>query len=68
MDDVLARLLPAGMAYVQAKQAGADPAQAMQAALISGVLGTQPAQAQTPRQGAGAVLAQGMLKALLGRR
>lgn len=68
MDDVLARLLPAGMAYVQAKQAGADSAQAVQAALISGVLGNQPAQAQTPRQGAGAVLAQGMLKALLGRR
>lgn len=66
--DVLAKLLPAGLSYLQAKQAGATSAQAMQAALISAVLGTNPAQAQTPRQGAGAALAQGMLKALLGRR
>lgn len=65
---LLGKLLPAGLAYLQAKQSGADSSQAMQAALVSAVLGTQPSQAQTPRQGAGAALAQGMLKALLGRR
>jgi len=67
LSGLLDRLLPAGMAYLQAKQAGADTAQAAQAALIGAVMGVQPATAQTPRQGAGAALAQGMLKALLGR-
>ncbi len=64
---LLGKLLPAGLAYLQAKQSGADSSQAMQTALVSAVLGIQPSQAQTPRQGAGAALAQGMLKALLGR-
>lgn len=68
MGDILGKLLPAGLAYLQAKQSGADSSQAVQAALVSAVLGVQPGQAQTPRQGAGAALAQGMLKALLGRR
>ncbi|MCU0519346.1 MAG: hypothetical protein MUF84_01435 [Anaerolineae bacterium] len=68
MGDLLGKLLPAGLAYLQAKQSGADSSQAIQAALVSAVLGVQPGQAQTPRQGAGAALAQGMLKALLGRR
>ncbi len=61
---LLGKLLPAGLAYLQAKQSGADSSQAMQTALVSAVLGIQPSQAQTPRQGAGAALAQGMLKAL----
>ncbi len=63
---LLGKLLPAGLAYLQAKQSGADSSQAMQTALVSAVLGIQPSQAQTPRQGAGAALAQGMLKALFG--
>ena len=68
MGDILGKLLPAGLAYLSAKQSGANSSQAMQAALVSGILGIRPGQAQTPRQGAGAALAQGMLKALLGRR
>ncbi len=68
MGDVLGKLLPAGLAYLQAKQAGADPSQAAQAALLATIMGTKPQQAQTPRQGAGAALAQGMLQAILGRR
>jgi len=68
--DLLERLLPAGLAFLQAKQAGADTSQAAQQALIRALLGgqAQPQQARTPRAAAGSLIAQGMLKALLGGR
>ncbi len=62
--DLLGRLLPAGLAYLQAQQAGADPAVA-RLAFIRALLAAQPSQAQTPRQAAGMVIAQSILKALL---
>ncbi|HOU15588.1 MAG TPA: hypothetical protein PKZ84_20995 [Anaerolineae bacterium] len=66
LGDILGRLLPAGLAYLQAKQSGADPAVA-RLALIRALLTARPNQAQTPRQAAGTVIAQSILKALMSR-
>ncbi len=66
LGDVLARLLPAGLAYMQAQQSGADPA-TKRMAFIRALLGAQPRQAQTPRQAAGTVIAQSILQALMAR-
>lgn len=68
MGDVLERLLPAGLAYLQAKQAGADSSQAIQQALIKALLGGQTQRASTPRAAAGSLIAQSMLQAFLGRK
>jgi len=68
MGDVLERLLPAGLAYLQAKQAGADSSQAIQQALIKALLGGQAQRASTPRAAAGSLIAQSMLQAFLGRK
>lgn len=68
MGDVLERLLPAGLAFLQAKQAGADTSQAMQQALIKALLGGQTQRPTTPRAAAGSLIAQSMLQAFLGRR
>lgn len=69
LGDVLERLLPAGLAFLQARQAGADTSKAMQKALLTALLGgqVQPAQASTPREAAGGLIAQSMLKMLLGQ-
>jgi len=64
LGDILGRLLPAGLAYLQAKQSGADPA-AARLALIRALLAAQPNQAQTPRHASGTVIAQSILKALM---
>jgi len=66
LGDILGRLLPAGLAYMQAQQSGADPA-TKRMAFISALLGAQPRQAQTPRQAAGTVIAQSILQALMAR-
>ncbi len=67
--DVLERLLPAGMAFLQARQSGANASQAMQQALISALLGgqMQPQQAKTPRAAAGSLIAKSMLQMLFGK-
>lgn len=68
MGDVLERLLPAGLAYLQAKQAGADSSQAIQQALVKALLGGQTQKPSTPRAAAGSLIAQSMLQAFLGRK
>lgn len=68
LGDVVETLLPAGLAYLQARQGGADTAQAGQAALLQALMGGQQPQPSTSREAAGIVLAQSMLKALLGNR
>ena len=67
--DLVEKLLPAGLAFLQAKQQGADTASAAQQALMSALLsGTvNPAQAATPRAAAGGLIAQSILKAFLNR-
>ncbi len=69
LGDVLERLLPAGLAFLQARQAGADTSKAMQQALLTALLGgqVQPSQASTPREAAGGLIAQSMLQMLLGQ-
>lgn len=68
--DVLSALLPAGLAFLQAKQSGADTASAAGQALMGVLMGGQvnPLQAGTPRAAAGGLIAQSMLQALTGRR
>lgn len=68
LGDVLERLLPAGLAYLQATQAGADPSQAIQQALIKALLGGQVQRPSTPRAAAGSVIAKSLLEAFLGRK
>jgi hypothetical protein len=67
LGDVMEKLLPASLAYIQARQTGADGGQAAQAALTQALLGGQRTQARTSRQAAGTVIARSMLKALLNR-
>jgi hypothetical protein len=70
MDDVLNVLLPAGLAFLQAKQSGADTTSAAGQALMSALTGGQmnPLQAGTPRAAAGGLIAQSILQALATRR
>jgi hypothetical protein len=69
VDDVLNALLPAGLAFLQAKQSGADTASAIGQALMGALTGGQvnPLQAGTPRAAAGGLIAQSLLQALAGR-
>jgi len=70
VDDVLSALLPAGLAFLQAKQAGADTASAAAQALMGALMGgrVNPLQAGTPRAAAGGLIAQSLLQALAGGR
>jgi hypothetical protein len=69
MGDVVSTLLPAGLAFLQAKQSGADTATALGQALTGALMSGQvnPLQAGTPRAAAGGLVAQSILKALTGR-
>jgi hypothetical protein len=70
LGDVLNVLLPAGLAFLQAKQSGADTHSAARQALMSALMGGQmnPLQANTPRAAAGGLMAQSILQALATRR
>jgi hypothetical protein len=70
LGDVLDVLLPAGLAFLQAKQSGADTASAARQALMSALMGGQmnPLQANTPRTAAGGLMAQSILQTLATRR
>jgi hypothetical protein len=68
--DILTTLLPAGLAFLQAKQSGADTLSAAGQALTGALMGGQvnPLQTNTPRGAAGSLVAQSILQALAGRR
>jgi hypothetical protein len=68
--DVLSTLLPAGLAFLQAKQTGADTTSAIGQALSGALMGGQmnPLQSGTPRGAAGGLIAQSILQALTSRR
>ena len=70
MGDVLGALLPAGLAFLQAKQSGADATAAAGQALLGNLLGGQvnPLQAGTPRAAAGGLIARSVLQALTGKK
>jgi hypothetical protein len=71
LGDVLNALLPAGLAFLQARQSGADTAAAAGQALIGALMGRRhvnPLQAGTSRTAAGGLIAQSILQALTGRR
>ncbi len=67
--DVLTTLLPAGLAFLQAKQAGADTTVAAGQAVMAALAGGQwnPLQAGTARTASGGLIVQGLLRALLGQ-
>jgi hypothetical protein len=69
VDDLIGALLPAGLAFLRARQSGQDGTAAAGQALLGVLLGGQanPLQAETPRTAAGGLVAQSLLKALLGR-
>jgi hypothetical protein len=69
MGDVVETLLPMGLAFLQAKQAGADTTEAAGQVLMQAVLGQPNAGAQTgsPRTAAGSVIVQSILTNLLSR-
>jgi hypothetical protein len=66
--DAVNVLLPAGLAFLQAKQAGADTTSAATQALMSVLMGGQmnPLQAGTPQAAAGSLVAQSLLGGLTG--
>lgn len=66
---LLRSVLPAGLAFLQAKQSGADTTAAAGQALMSALTGgaANPLQSGTPRAAAGGLVAQGILQALIGR-
>ena len=66
LGNLFGKLLPAGLAYMQAQQSGADLTVAKMA-FIRSLLGARPQQAETPRQAAGTVIAQSILQALMAR-
>jgi hypothetical protein len=71
LGDVLNALLPAGLAFLQARQSGADTAAAAGQALIGALMGRghmNPLQSGTSRTAAGGLIAQSILQALAGRR
>jgi hypothetical protein len=70
LGDVLTTLLPAGLSYMQAKQAGAGTGEAAGQALIGTLLGQQssPLQTGTSRSAAGGLIAQALLQAVTGRK
>jgi hypothetical protein len=66
---LLRSLVPAALAFLQAKQSGADPTAAAGQALMGALTGSQqvnPLQSGTPRAAAGGLIAQSLLKALMG--
>jgi hypothetical protein len=69
MGGLLSTLLPAGLAFLQAKQSGADTSEAVGQALTGLLMGgsANPLQANTPRDAAGGLIAQSILQALAGR-
>ena len=70
LGDVVSALLPAGLAFLQAKQSGADTTSAVGHALMGALAGGQvnPLQAGPPRAAAGSLIAQSIFQALAGRR
>ncbi len=67
-NDLMRLLIPAGMAYMQAKAAGADNATATQKALIGALNGgtLNPLQAGSARSAAGGLIAKSILKSVFG--
>lgn len=68
---LLKSLLPAALAFLRASQSGADSSAAISHALTSALTGSQhvdPLQSGTPRAAAGGLVAQSVLKALMGGR
>lgn len=70
VSDVLGALLPVGLAFLQAKESGAENASAAGQALMGLLMGggTNPLQAHTPRAAAGGLIAQSILHALTAGR
>jgi hypothetical protein len=65
-ENLIRALLPAALAFLRAKQSGAEMPAALGQALLSLLASRQidPLQAGTPRSAAGGLVAQSMLQAL----
>jgi len=63
---ILGKVLPAGMAFMRAKASGADTKSAAMQAAMSAMMGSNPLQAATPGGASGGLIAQSIMKSLLG--
>jgi hypothetical protein len=68
LERLMRKLLPAALAFLRAKQSGAEMPEALTQALMSVLASRQmnPLQARTPRAAAGGLVAQSMLQKYLG--
>ncbi len=71
LSGLLRSLAPIALSFLRAKQSGEDTASAASEALMVALAGSQqvnPLQSGTPRAAAGGLIAQSILKALMGGR
>ena len=62
--ELLAQLIPAGLAFMQSKAAGADTKSAALEAAMRAFTGSSPLQSTSPRAASSGLIAQAILKAL----
>jgi hypothetical protein len=63
--DILGKVLPAGMAFMNAKASGADTKTAAIQAAMSALTGSNPLQAGSSRGASNGLIAQGVMRALM---
>ena len=65
-NDLVSKLAPAAMEFMRAKASGADTQSAVMQAAMRAVMGGNPLQAATPSGASGGLIAQSIMKSLLG--
>lgn len=65
-NDLVSRLAPAAMEFMRAKQSGADTKSAAMRAAMRAMMSGNPLQAATPGGASGSLIAQSIMKSLLG--
>jgi hypothetical protein len=66
-NDLLSKLAPAAMEFMRAKASGADTQSAAMQAAMRAMMGGNPLQAASPGQASGGLIAQSIMKSLLGQ-
>ncbi len=65
-NDLLSKLAPAAMEFTRAKASGADTQSAAMQAAMQAMIGGNPLQAASPGQASGGLIAQSIMKSLMG--
>ncbi len=66
-DDLISRLAPAAMEFMRAKASGADTQSAAMQAGMRAIMGGNPLQASSPGGASGGLIAQSIMRSLLGQ-